>query len=377
MNEKQPEQRWGFMGTAFVLAIIAGSLSGIVAAVFTNRSLDTYFQTLSEDVHFFSLSDVKPRPLPGSYEEALDRVQEIALQTTAVVTLATSDTNRVDRWIRNDERLGSGVVITSDGWIVFQSSIFENVDDPVQEVDIWIVNKRYSIEEILYDELTDAAMVRVDARDLVAIAFGSSADMNGGEIVFGNVNEEEIVPTSLANSKLYLEEQVLPAEVFGTSWELSKSFDSSVALFNSSAELIGVADSETVVPMHHMLGFIQATFRGQEQSRPGIGAYAVDIGSVRNIDPELISSLQEGALIIAPNTRTSAIVKGSPAESTGLQPFDVIVSVAGVRIGKGQTVAELISTHKINDTVMIVFVRNGEEQESSITLGAYSEFVYK
>ena len=82
---KNKKTIWSFVGAALALSIIAGAASGIVASIITNQSLDEYFESLSADRELVSISKVKPRPLPGTYEEALSQVREVGRSSLALI----------------------------------------------------------------------------------------------------------------------------------------------------------------------------------------------------------------------------------------------------------------------------------------------------
>ena len=354
------------IGVVLVLTIVVGSLSAVTATVVTDSSIDAYVQRLSEDVPFVSLSEVKPRPLPGTYEEALDRVQEVAAPATATVRGLTQDSDLIADWLRKDLDVGTGAVVTSDGWILFHQDVFATFDRPEQEAEIWVRDERYRIEQYVEDPLTDAVMVRVDARDLPSAAFGSTQDMDGGEITFALSPESGVFQTSLRSAAVYREDIVLPAEAFVASWQLTEAPESVMALYNSSAELVAVASAQNAIPMHHALGFVQATLRDQVASRPAIGAYVVDIGSVVNIDASLTQSMNEGALILPRNGRGNGVLVNGPADDAGLQTGDIILSIGGTSIGDGVSLAELIANQQIDASVSFTYLRDGEVAQGSI-----------
>ncbi len=206
------------VGLTVILSILVGGLSGIVASVLADRSIDSYIQQLAEDAQFFSLSEVKPRPLPGSYEESLERVQEVASPATASIRSKTVDASNVANWVRVGESDGIGAVITSDGWILFHASALTSFESPISQAEVWVESERFSIEEILEDPLSEVVMLKVEAQDLPSVDFGSTQDMEGGEILFASSSDGLVHPASLLQANVYSPELSLPAEEFISSW---------------------------------------------------------------------------------------------------------------------------------------------------------------
>jgi serine protease Do len=364
------------VGLVLILSIVVGSLSGVVASVLTDQSINSYIELLSEDAQFFSLSEVKPRPLPGSYEESLDRVQEVASPATATIRKKTEDKTRIDQWVRLGEIAGTGAVVTSDGWVLFHESALSDFDRPEAQAEIWIASERFLIEEIVEDPLTNAVMIRVDAKDLVSVAFGSTQDMDGGEILFASSGTSTVSPASLLDAQDYVEDLSLPAEEFLTFWQTDLTSTESTVLFNSSAELVAIHTQGETIPMHHALGFVDATLRDQSSSRAAIGAYTVDIASILNMDGDLVGDLKEGALIMAPETRVRAVLRVGPAMDADLEAGDIIISVDSVKVGQGVTLAEILADQDIGKSVQIEYFRDNDYREATVILADYSDLIY-
>ena len=363
-------------GGVFFFAIIGGSCAGIIASVTANRSLQTYMETLTHDDSLVTLSQVKPRPLPGTYEEALERVFDVAVPTLALVRTASVDTTRRDRFVHKDDVLGAGTVVTSDGWVLFHKEVFSSFSNPAIEADIWIADTRYKIEEIRFDELTDTVMVRVQARDLSPAPFGATQDVKSGALLFAVPGLDSITPTSLENANRPLSAPILPAESFGEVWDLTVSPEKPSAIFNSIGELVGFSGNDQVVPLHQVLGFVQGTLRNETSIRAGLGAYVVNVESFINIDDTLLSNQRTGALIVVQTGTGTAVLPRSPASVAGLREYDLIVAVDGNLIAGGVTLPELLVEHRVGDRVNVEYVRDGVRADVLIELGAFSELNY-
>ncbi len=78
-------------GLSLILAIVAGALSGVIAAIATNQSIEKYAASLSERMDLIMISQVKPGPLPGTFEESLRRVQENGWRSLVVISAVSTD----------------------------------------------------------------------------------------------------------------------------------------------------------------------------------------------------------------------------------------------------------------------------------------------
>lgn len=366
----------GVVGTAFLLAVIAGAFAGVITSVFTDQSLQQYFESLSGEERLAVISEVKPRPLPGTYEEALSRVQESAWPALASIRVASEDTTSATGLIHVDDVIGHGAVVTSDGWIAFHASVIEILEDSEEDIEVWVRGERYFVEEIITGP-TDFVMVNVDAQDLPALAFGASDQVDAGSILFAVTGNSSLTPTSLRDAEYSTGELVVPAEQFETRWELHDSIVTSSPLFNSAGELVGLAGGVTqATPLHHGLPFVHAVLRGTDTDAPGIGAYVVDLDSVLNVDDQLVGTVSAGALVIAPDARTRAIVPGGPADLAGIEAGDVILALDGTSIAQNVSLAEVIAGYRPGDTATLTVLRNQETIEFSITFANFSDLLY-
>jgi S1-C subfamily serine protease len=129
------------------------------------------------------------------------------------------------------------------------------------------------------------------------------------------------------------------------------------------------------------------------QAEPGVAAqgigFAIAIDTAKPIADQLVSTghavhpfvgIAYGPLTpslaarLGVNTTTSGVVvgqvaAGSPAASAGLQPGDVITAIDGQPLDSESALAESLNKHKPGDSVALTVIRNGQQQNVSITLG--------
>ncbi|GAB1373812.1 hypothetical protein MASR1M46_06930 [Bacteroidales bacterium] len=86
---------------------------------------------------------------------------------------------------RNQVNSGSGVIITSDGYIITNNHVIEGADDIVVTLED---NKSYKSKLIGRDPVTDIALLKIDANNLPYLTFGNSDSLRLGEwvIAIGN-----------------------------------------------------------------------------------------------------------------------------------------------------------------------------------------------
>lgn len=86
---------------------------------------------------------------------------------------------------RNQVNSGSGVIITSDGYIITNNHVIEGADEIVVTLED---NKSYKFRLIGRDPVTDIALLKIDANNLPYLTFGNSDSLRLGEwvIAIGN-----------------------------------------------------------------------------------------------------------------------------------------------------------------------------------------------
>jgi S1-C subfamily serine protease len=356
--------------TVLILAIVSGALAGVFSSVMTNQSLERYAQSLRSNERIFQISEVKPEPVPGTYEEALSRIQESVWSSIAFVTNASSDTSANENWITRKGAVAQGAVITSDGWLLFHKDTFASYRNPLQQSEVWLLSQRYAVEEIVEDTRSDFVLVKIDAHSLSSFAFGRSEEMKGGEIIFALTGFDEVMPISLRNSDALLDEITLPAESFISFWELSQELSSPSVLVNSRGDLIGFSDDAFVAaPFHHLFGFIQSVLRDGELQYAGLGTEVVHLQSVLNLDEFYTDQTSAGALVLS-------VASSSAASKAGITIEDIIVAVDDVVISQTKTLAEILTQYSAGEGATIKLIRNGEEIEVEVTFENAEDLVY-
>lgn len=369
---KEKKQIWSFLGISLLIAVTSGALAGIISSVYTNQSLDRYIQSLSESEGFVSISEVKPRPVPGTYEEALDRVQETGWPALALFLPKSVDSVRPQDWLHTQDANYVGMVITSDGWILSHKG---SMPEDVTNFDIWVSGVRYEIDKQVADDLTEYVLVHVIAQGLPSVAFGASDSTNGGEIVFSLPKEGQVIASSIQSAQYIDDPVILPVELFASSW-LVRDADAHGPLLNSSGELVGfIVDNSVADPIHHALGFVQSVLRSGAVHHAAIGANGVDLSLVVNIDSSKTGNMKFGVLL-QPTTKKPAVLSVGPAKDAGLLVGDIILAIDDIDVTKTKSLSELIASYDVGDTAKFRIWRSGEVQTIEIVFGNYADLIY-
>ena len=268
---------------------------------------------------------------------------------------------------------GSGVIISSDGYIVTNN----HVVDGAERISVTFNNKKELEASIIgTDPTTDLALIKVDARDLVFLNYGNSDEVKVGEWVLavGNpFNLTSTVTAGIVSAKArYM--GILGAqssiESFIQTDAVVNRGNSGGALVNTHGELIGInaaIASHTgvyegysfAIPANLVRKVINDLMKYGELQRAYIGV------QIRDIDAEFAAELGlnevEGVYI-------AGIVPNGGADNAGLREGDVIVSIDNIKIHSLSELMGTIGQHSPGEVVSIDANRNNDIQTFLVTL---------
>jgi serine protease Do len=268
--------------------------------------------------------------------------------------------------------LGSGVVVTPDGYILTNNHVIAgeggrlNVRN-LPEITIALGDKRELRAEIVgVDPATDLALLKVDAKGLPTIAWGDSSKLKVAEWVLAIGNPYQLDQTvtlgivSAVNRRVGISDY----EDFIQTDAAINPGNSGGALVNQRGELVGV----------------NTAIYSQSGGYQGIG-FAVPSNLARRVMNELIQfgEVRRGSIgyvELAPVTTRMAqqlgasgvhgalvtrMTKNSSAYRAGVEPGDVIVSFNGQKIADPSQLQRLIQDAKIGSSANVGVIREGRE----------------
>jgi serine protease Do len=278
-----------------------------------------------------------------------------------------------------EEGLGSGVIITSDGYIVTNNHV---VKDAAKKggVHVQLTDKRsFDARVIGTDPATDLAVIKIEATDLPVAALGNSDELAVGEIVLavGNPLNLSSTVTEGIISSLRRSINIFDAQEKGYGISNFIQTDAAINPGNSGGGLFDIKGQ--------VIG-INAAIASQTGMWTGYG-FAIPINMVKQVAADLIKSgkVNRGyiGVMIRPVDQTEAeamgldrprgvrvdnIVKGQAGDLAGLKERDVILSVDGHEVDESNQLQTLVAMHHAGDKVMLRVWRDGKEIDKSVTL---------
>lgn len=348
------------------IAAIVGIAAGILGAVASENYLSQYVASLQEaGERGLTLSEQKPRPIPGTFEEALESAKKNVLP--AVVQFYRGSADAV---VLPGTAIGAGVVVTSDGWVATTKDVVAG--GALTNLRAEIQSGFYRASEIFSDPLTDVVMVKlVDAQGLPVIPFGASDQVEGGDLAFVAISGTAILPTAIFDAEhLNITVAANPSEMFLSEFALADQIVTPGApVVNTAGELIaftlprtaGEAGGVAALPLHHSLSAIRSVIRSGELTRVILGTTTIDLAAVQ--EPTTISrGFNHGAYV-------TAVATGSPAALSGVLRGDIITKVDNQLLNAADALAETFVKYNPGDRVALTVDRDGTEVQIEVELG--------
>ncbi|REA59317.1 serine protease [Dyadobacter luteus] len=286
------------------------------------------------------------------------------------------------------EASGSGVIISSDGYIVTNNHVVEGA----QEVEVTLHNKgKFRAKIIGTDPSTDIAVIKIESKNLPAITLGSSDAVKVGEwvVAVGNpFNLESTVTAGIISAKgrgLGIIGQssrrngVTPAaatagdtplESFIQTDAVVNPGNSGGALVNLKGELIGI-NTAIASPTGSFAGY---AFAVPSSIVKKVSGDIIKFGNVQRgylgifLDELDSKKAEEYGVKVNDGVYVRDFTENSAGQAGGAQKGDVIVKVDGVDIHSVPELQQAIGLRKPGDKVNLTVNRDGKEKDLAVTL---------
>jgi serine protease Do len=274
--------------------------------------------------------------------------------------------------------IGSGVIISPDGYIVTNN----HVVDHATEVRVTLHDRRVLKAKVIgVDKLTDLAVVKVDATDLPAIAWGDSGSLKPGQTVlafgspFGQSFQFSVtrgIVSAVNRQNPYSDDARKPGGYIQTDAAINPG-NSGGPLVNAHGELVGIdtfiiSNSGSFAGM----GFAIPSQLVHNTAMQLIKNGKVDHGylgiSMNDVTPENAHffSLKDAAGAII-----AQVSENSPASRAGLKAGDVIRELNGTPIADGSALQIAVSEDTPGTQIKLGILRDGAPQTIALTVGEY------
>ena len=303
-------------------------------------------------------------------------VQEITKEARPSVVEIKTESVSSDSWIQQyvTQGAGSGVIITSDGYIVTNNHVIEGASKiTVTTSD----QQEYDAELVGTDPITDIAVLKIKAEGLTPATYGNSDQLAVGDMAVAIGNPlGELGGTVTAGIISALDRELA---IDGKTMTLLQT-DSSInpgnsggGLFNGDGQLIGIVVAKSSGSDVEGLGFAipinkaadvaqQILENGYVSGQPSTGmSYTESSGQSSTMD-RLFNNGQSTTYVYI------AAVDGTNAQKAGFQKGDMVYAVDGTEITSFNTLSSIVTSHSVGDKLKFTIVRNGQKMDLTLTL---------
>lgn len=370
----------GIIGSALVLGTVCfvpnvrntlfKPTENIISSSSSNINEETKNTITSNNISAVSLTN---------YSDTAIMVAEKVLPSIVGIEVEFPVTSSFYKMTSTSTSSGSGIIISKDGYILTNNHIVTSSSSSfyyslgeASSVKVYLYEDEtpYEAKIVGNDEKTDLAVLKIEKGNLTPAELGDSDSIKVGEFAMAIGNPIGLQSSVTCGVISALNRNIKTADatynVIQTDAAIN-SGNSGGALVNSEGKVIGI-------------NTLKVSSTGVE----GIG-FAIPINSTKDIYAQLIESGKvkrpyigiTGQTINEETAKKHNLVVGvyirdvstfSPAEKAGLKIGDVITSIDNKQISTIDELTDIISSHKIGDTITISYYRNSNTTNVNITL---------
>jgi serine protease Do len=270
--------------------------------------------------------------------------------------------------------LGSGFIISSDGYVLTNAHVVEGAD----EIIVRTSDRREFVATLVgSDKRSDIALLKVDGQDLPTVRIGSARDLLVGEWVLAIGSPfgfEHSATAGIVSAK----GRSLPSENYVSFIQTDVAINpgnSGGPLFNLDGEVVGVNSqiySRTggfmglsfAIPIDLVMEVVEQLKTKGRVSRGWLGVLIQDV--TRELAPTFGLNQPQGALV-------AQVLRDSPATAAGILPGDVILSYNGREVPTSSALPPLVGATAVGETARLEVMRKGQRLKLEVKIAELPE----
>ncbi len=359
---------FGLLGILVGAALVYGLFVFFLAPEVTEPPVaEEVIETLPEEAAEVPDPELQPAASPCIIE-VIEEIMPAVVGVSRQVFVSRFGEERLE-----PAESGSGVIISSDGYIITNHHVIEGADS----ISVLLPDKgRYDAEVVGEDTLTDLALLKIDETGLTAMTLGDSEQLRVGETVAAIGNPlgyfQQTVTAGIISA---VDRQVrFPGSDFAYSFVQTDALvnpgNSGGPLVNIDGEIIGINTAKISllgvegiglsIPSNTVKRVADDLLEHGKVIRAHLGVVIDDWPLFSDVEPD------NGVLILD-------IAPDSPAEDVGLQAGDVIVAMDDREIQYIAQLFDRLLEYYPGDTTVVSFYRDGDRREVEVVLGERPE----
>lgn len=271
--------------------------------------------------------------------------------------------------------LGSGVIVTADGYILTNHHVIDGADQIKVDLND---NRTLDARVVGQDPPSDLALLKVDASNLPVLPLGNSDNVRVGDVVLALGNPMGIGQTvTMGIISAKGRQTGLSSGAFEDFLQTDAPINqgnSGGALVNTNSELVGI-NSQILSPTGGSIGIgfaipsnmartvMETLARSGRVRRGQLGIIVTKVNS--EIVERLKLNNQNGVFI-------AQVQPGASAERAGIKPGDIITTFNGIPVNDPNTFRNLVAGTAPGTEVTLTIQREGRDQQVRATLGEFT-----
>ncbi|MBO4400805.1 MAG: trypsin-like peptidase domain-containing protein [Selenomonadaceae bacterium] len=295
--------------------------------------------------------------------------REVGPAIVGITNKAVAQDFFTNRQVEVERGFGSGVIFRNDGYIVTNNHVIAGANELIVSLED---GSSYSGTLVGTDEMTDIAVVKIDAKNLPSARFGNSDEIMVGEpvVAIGNPMGLALHGSVTVGVISAIDRSISLNDVslLQTDAAISPG-NSGGALVNYEGEVIGINNAKVAregvegiafsIPINTVKDVVNELMEKGYVARPYLGVTIFDPPTAARYGYQL--NIKRGVYVFQ-------VAINSPADRAGFQRGDIILSVDGKEVNTVAEVRSNIVAHKVGATIKVAFDRNGTEQTVDVIL---------
>lgn len=381
---------------AAVFLIALGILMGVVL-VSSYKGVDLSFAGDQQVQLGSQSSSLKTNPTLLALNEAMHSIAKEVTPTVVYIMVQTKpssgsgdDANRFFRFFGPDFKFdtprphpeigaGSGVILSSNGYILTNNHVIGSADPDKIEVTL-SDNRKFKAKLTGTDEFTDLGVIKIDADNLPVPKLGNSDDVEVGHLVFAFGNPLQLTSTMTQGIVSATGRQIgILNDQQGYGIENFIQTDAAVNPGNSGGALVDIKGD--VIGINTAIATTNQRYQGY--------SFAIPVNMAKKVASDIIKygKVRRGYIGVNIQTVDATFAKangfdkpkgviiqnvnsGSAGEDAGLKAGDVILSVDGREVNSANQLQSVIAARYPGDVVTLQVFRDGRTIEKKVTLKA-------
>lgn len=267
--------------------------------------------------------------------------------------------------------LGSGVIVSGEGYIVTNNHVVESAD----EIEVALSDGRTTSAQVIgSDPESDLAVIRVNLEKLPVATLANSDGLQVGDVVLAIGNPfgvGQTVTMGIISALARTQTEVNPFESFIQTDAAINPGNSGGALVDAGGNLIGINTaiySKTgashgigfAIPVNAVKQVMEQIIRNGAVTRGWLGV------EMQNVTADLAASFH---LPVKKGVILAGVVRNGPAHRAGMLPGDILIEIAGAPVQDSVAAINQIAAIAPGQSTPMVVVRNGQALTLQVAVG--------